>query len=304
MDRFREMETFSAVVEAGSFVGAADRLRISKSVASRIVQELEGRLGGRLLQRTTRRLALTEAGRSYYQRCRQILDELAEAEGAVGMAREKVFGVLRVSVPTTFGIMHLAPLWGNFLERYPQLRLDLSLLDRQVDLIGEGYDLAIRIAPGQEDSSLVARKLAGTRIVICAAPHYLETHGTPQSPADMAQHAFIGYSYQPGGDVWTVQSHEAVAGIRTRPRLWANNGDTCRAAALQGLGIIAQPGFVIEEDLRTGRLIEILPGWQSEERGIYAVYPTRQYLSGKVRALIDYLAEAFSNADWNHSAAG
>ena len=299
MDRFREMETFTAVVEEGSFVRAAEKLRISKSVVSRIVQDLEIRLEGKLLQRTTRRLALTAIGQSYYQRCRQILDELVEAESAVGMDREKAFGLLKVSVPTTFGIRHLAPLWGDFLLRYPQVRLDIALLDRQVDLIGEGYDLAIRIASRQNDSSLVSRKLASSRIILCAAPRYLEQHGTPQALDDLQEHDFIGYSYLSTGDVWKLKSASSVEGIKTQPRLRANNGDTCRAAALQGLGIIAQPGFVIEEDLRDGRLVEILPDWQPEERGIYAVYPTRQYLSGKVRALIDYLEEAFRHVSWN-----
>lgn len=299
MDRFREMETFIAVVEAGSFVRAAEKLRISKSVVSRIIQDLEARLGGKLLQRTTRRLALTEVGQSYFQRCKQMLDELVEVEGAVGMDREKAFGLLKINVPTTFGIKHLAPLWGDFLLQYPQVRLDISLLDRQVDLIGEGYDFAIRIVSRQEDSSLVAKKLASSRIIMCASPRYLDQHGTPRSLNDLEAHAFIGYSYLATGDVWKLKSASSVEGIKTQPRLRANNGDTCRAAALQGLGIIAQPGFVIEEDLKNGRLVEVLPDWQAEERGIYAVYPTRQYLSGKVRALIDYLEEAFRHVSWN-----
>jgi len=299
MDRFREMETFIAVVETGSFVAAAGKLRISKSVASRIVQELEVRLGGRLLQRTTRRLALTDAGRAYYQRCRQIIDELAEVEETVRMDREKAFGLLKISAPLTFGMMHLAGLWGGFLKRHPQVQLDVELLDRRVDLIGEGYDMAIRIAAQQEDSSLVAYKLASSRMVTCASPEYLAQKGVPKTLSDIERHDFIGYSYLPTRDFWKFKSRNEEEGIKTNPRLRVNNGDTCRAAALEGLGIVVLPTFIVGEDLLAGRLIEILPDWQAEERGIYAVYPTRQHLSGKVRALIDFLAEAFKNASWN-----
>lgn len=301
MDRFREMETFMAVVEAGSFVTAAENLRISKSAASRIIQDLEGRLGGRLLNRTTRRLSLTDVGQAYYQRCQHILEELAVAEGAVGKDREAVLGVLKVSAPLTFGTMHLAQHWGEFLKRHPLVELDLALLDRRVDLVGEGYDLAIRIVPQQEDSSLVSRKLASTRMVICAAPKYLETYGAPQSLDDLSRHELIGYSYLPTGDIWKFESSGTVEGVRVNPRLRVNNGDTCRAVALQGLGITVQPTFIVNEDLAAGTLVEILPQWHAEERGIYAVYPTRQHLSGKVRALVDYLADKFKDAAWNSS---
>lgn len=299
MDRFREMETFTAVVDAGSFVQAAEKLRISKSVASRIVQDLEDRLGGRLLHRTTRRLSTTDAGQAYYQRCKQILDDIAEVESVVSMDSMHVSGTLKVSVPLTFGTMHLAEHWGAFMREYPEVRLDISLLDRQVDLVGEGYDLAIRIIPRPEDSSLVARKLASSRIIMCASPDYLQEYGTPQTLEDVSKHEFIGYSYAPTGDTLRLSSQGHDEGIKMRPRLRVNNGDTCRAAALHGLGIIAQPTFIVGEDLRAGRLVEVLPEWHVEERGVYAVYPTRQHLSGKVRALVDYLAKVFKGAAWN-----
>lgn len=302
MDRYREMETFMAVVEAGSFVAAADKLRISKSVASRIIQDLESRLGGRLLNRTTRRLSLTDVGQVYYQRCKHILEEVEVAENTVGKDREAVIGVLKVSAPLTFGTLHLAQHWGEFLKQHPLLELDVTLLDRRVDLVGEGYDMAIRIAPQQEDSSLVSRKLASTRMVICAAPQYLEKYGAPRDLDDISRYDFIGYSYLPTGDVWKLKSGRTSEGIKTRPRLRANNGDTCRAAALQGLGITVQPNFIVNKDLASGKLVEILPEWQVEERGIYAVYPTRQHLSGKVRALVDYLAGKFKYEKWNSQA--
>ncbi|SHI58814.1 DNA-binding transcriptional regulator, LysR family [Malonomonas rubra DSM 5091] len=299
MDRFREMETFMAVVDAGSFVAAAEKMRISKSVVSRVIQELEARLGGRLLNRTTRRLSLTDVGQAYYQRCKHILEEVEVAENAVGKDRETVIGILKVSAPLTFGTLHLAQHWGAFLKRHPLLELDINLLDRRVDLVGEGYDLAIRIVPQQEDSSLVSRKLASSRMVTCAAPEYLEKYGTPQTLNELSRHELIGYSYLPTGDVWKFSSSGTSEGIRINPRLRVNNGDTCRAIALQGLGITVQPSFIVQEDLMQGRLVEILPEWQVEERGIYAVYPTRQHLSGKVRALVDYLADKFKDATWN-----
>ena len=299
MDRFRELETFVAVVESGSFVKAAEKLLISKSVASRIVQDLEERLAGRLLQRTTRRLSLTDAGQAYYERCKQILDELAEADGAVGMSSTKAVGLLKVSVPLTFGAMHLAGHWGRFLQLHPQVNLDVSMSDRHVDLIGEGYDLAIRITFQQLDSSLVTRKLASSRVVMSAAREYLDRAGTPESWEDLARHEFIGYSYLSTGDTWKLASSEQHKGLRTHPRLRVDNGDTCRLAALSGLGIILQPTFIIGADLQAGKLIEILPEWHSDEVSIYAVYPARKHLSGKVRALVDYLTEAFKTAEWN-----
>ena len=302
MDRFREMETFITVAESGSFVRAAEKLRISKSVASRIVADLEGRLGGRLLQRTTRQLSLTEAGQAYYERCKQILSEIREADDAVGMFSSKVLGLLRVNAPLTFGTMHLARIWGEFLHRYPQVKLDVTLMDRRVDLVSEGYDLAIRITAQPQDSTLITRKLAASRVVMCASPDYLEKHGTPQSLAEMAAHEFIGYSYWTAGDTLKMESEDTLKGIKVDPRLRVNNGDTCRAAALAGLGIIFQPTFIVGQDLTAGKLVEILTDWHAEEVGVYAIYPVRRHLSGKVRALVDFLADAFKSSPWNNLA--
>ncbi len=299
MDRFREIETYVAVVEAGSFVKAAERLRISKSVASRIISDLEERLGGRLLQRTTRQLSLTEAGEAYYQRCLQIIDELQEADGVVSMHSSNAVGLLKVNAPLTFGTLHLARYWGEFLHRNPQLNLDITLMDRFVDLVSEGFDMAIRVSTQLQTSSLITRKLASSRVVLCASPEYLEKNGIPKTPEEMAGHDFVGYSYWLAGNNLKLSSEDRVEGIKIHPRLRVNNGDTCRAAALDGLGIIFQPTFIVGEDLKTGSLIEILPEWHSEEAGIYAVYPVRKHLSGKVRALVDYLVEVFKDAPWN-----
>jgi len=299
MDRFRELETFVSVVETGSFVRAAEQLRISKSAASRIVSDLEERLGGRLLQRTTRQLSLTEAGQAYFERCKQLLAEISEADDAVASLSSQVVGLLKVNAPLTFGTLHLAPLWGEFLKRYPQVRLDVSLNDRIVDLVSEGFDLAVRITSQLQDSSLISRKLASSRIVMCASPDYLDQRGTPQSLAELATHDFIGYSYWASGDTIHLESGELHEGIKVSPRLRVNNGDTCRAAALAGLGIIFQPTFIVGQDLLSGELVEILEEWHTGEVGVYAVYPVRRHLSGKVRVMVDFLAAAFQGMPWN-----
>ncbi len=297
MDRFREMEAFIAVVETGSFVKAADRLHISKTATSRLVQDVEARLGVRLLHRTTRRLSLTEAGRDYFTRGKQVLADLEEAEGMVSLAADKAAGLLRVNAPVSFGIQHLAPLWGAFMASHAEIEVDVTLNDRVVDLLEEGYDMAVRIAR-LPDSTLVFRRLATTRLVLCASPGYLARHGRPNTLADLARHQVIGYSYAPSGDTLTLYANKVAQSVLTRPRFHANNGDTCRAAALEDQGIVLQPDFLVGRDIVEGRLIRLLPDLQGDEIGIYAVYPSRKHLSGKVRALVEFLLEAFAKPDW------
>lgn len=297
MDRFRELEAFVAVVDSGSFVQAARLLRSSKTAVSRLVQDLETRLGAGLLHRTTRRLSLTEAGRDYLLRARQILADLEEADGAVSSITGRVAGLLRVNAPLSFGVLHLAPLWGSFLAFHPDLELDVILNDRVVDLLDEGCDVAIRIAH-LADSTLVSRRLASTRLVLCASPGYLAAHGTPTTLADLARHRVIGYSLAPMGDTLTLQAADGPRSVRTRPHFHANNGDTCRAAALDHQGFVLEPDFLVGEDLAAGRLVRVLPELQGDEVGIYAVYPTRKHLSGKVRALVDFLSAAFAQPPW------
>jgi DNA-binding transcriptional LysR family regulator len=297
VDRFRELEAFIAVVEAGSFVKAAQALRSSTTAVSRLVQDLETRLGGRLLQRTTRRLSLTEAGRDYWLRAKEILADLAEADGAVSAVTGRAAGLLQVSAPVSFGVLHLAPLWGTFLALHPEVALDVTLNDRLVDLVEEGFDVAIRIAQ-MADSSLVSRRLASNRLVLCASPGYLAAHGIPASLAD---HRVISYRAEPLGDTLTLWASDGPRSIRTRSRFHTNNGDTCRAAALDHQGIVLQPDFLIGPDLAAGRLVRLLPELQGDDIGIYAVYPTRQHVSGKVRALVEFLATAFAQPSWGQA---
>ncbi len=293
MDRFLEMQTFNAVVDAGSFVKAAEALHMSKAAVSRYVVDIETRLGVRLLHRTTRRLSLTEEGQVFYGRSKELLADLAEAEDEITSRSDAASGLLRINAPFTFGILHLAPLWGAFMALHPKVTLDVTLADRLVDLVDEGYDVAIRIAT-LESSTLVSKRLATTRMVLCASPKYLARRGTPQHPSELARHSVISYSYWSTKDEWRFEGPKGPVSIKTDPCMHTNSGDTCRAAALADQGVILQPTFLVDKNLADGSLIELMPQYRSLELGIYAVYPTRKHVSAKVRALIEFLAAHFA----------
>lgn len=295
MDRFLEMQSFQAVVDAGSFVGAADALGVSKAAVSRHVVELENRLGIRLLHRTTRRVSLTPEGQTFYERSKDLLAELEAAEQEATSRSDAVRGLLRINAPFTFGILHLAPLWGRFRAQHPQLTLDVTLADRLVDLVEEGYDMAVRIA-ALPSSSLVSRRLAATTMAVCASPGYLQRHSTPLHPADLVQHQVIAYSYMATKDEWRFNGPHGPVSVRTRPWMHTNNGDTCRAAALADQGIILQPRFLVGDDLAARRLVELMPEYRVPEVGIYAVYPSRKHVPAKVRVMIDFLAGQLAEA--------
>ncbi len=215
MDKFQQMRVFAAVVDAGSFVGAAAAIELSKAAVSRHVQELEARLGVRLLQRTTRRLSLTDEGRAFHARCKDLLANVDEAEAEITVRAGEASGLLKINVPVSFGNLRLAPLWGAFLERNPKVTLDIVLADRMVDLVEEGFDMAVRIAR-LPDSSLVSRQLASTQLIVCASPAYLARHGTPQHPADLAHHAVVAYSLFSMGDSWQFDGPNGPASIKVR----------------------------------------------------------------------------------------
>jgi len=295
MDRLLEMQTFCAVVEAGSFVAASDALGMSRAAVSRYLGELESRLGIRLLHRTTRRLSLTGEGEVFYVRCRELLAGVEEAEAEITSRSDVARGLLRINAPVSFGISHLAPLWGEFHARYPDVALSIDLSDRLVDIVEEGFDLAIRIATLQ-NSTLVSRRITSTRLIACASPGYLSAQGTPEAPADLASHRIIGYSNFTTGNDWPFEGPEGATSVRVRPWMQANNGETCCAAAVAGQGVVLQPGFLVQKDLEAGRLVELMPEYRSTELGVYAVYPTRKFVTPKVRALVDYLVSAFPEA--------
>lgn len=297
MDQFTELRAFVEVVRAGAFVKAADALGVSKTAVSRQVSDLEKRLRVRLLNRTTRRLSLTEEGQRFHEHARTLLSDLEAAEADVMTRAREVTGLLRITAPLSFGIEHLAPLWPGFRELHPEATLDVTLSDRVVDLVDEGYDLAIRIAR-LPDSTLVSRQLAQTRMVLCAAPAYLQRHGTPRHPEELAAHRTLSYSYWSTGDEWRFEGPDGPASARVRPWMHTNNGDTCRVAALAGSGIILQPAFLVAEDLRSKKLVELMPQFRAAELGVYAVYPSRRYLLPRVRAMVDFLADRFRDPPW------
>ena len=297
MDRFQEMRVFAAVVDAGSFVGASDAIEMSKPAVSRYVRDLEARLGVRLLQRTTRKLSLTDEGTVFYARCKDLLANVEEAEAEITSRTGEASGLLKVNVPVSFGILHLAPLWAEFMARHPKVTLEITLSDRVVDLVDEGFDVAVRIAR-LLSSSLVSRKIASTSMVVCASPVYLEKHGTPAHPADLADHAVLAYSLFAAGDNWEFEGPQGKVMVKVAPRMHSNSGDTCRAAALKHQGIIFQPSFLVGDDLKSGALVQLLPEYLSIALGVYAVYPTRKHLSPKVRLLIDYLIESARQLGW------
>jgi DNA-binding transcriptional LysR family regulator len=297
MDRFQEMRAFVAVVNAGSFVRAADTLSLSKTAISRLVAELESRLGTRLLQRTTRKLSLTQEGEVFHERCKGLLDGVEEAEAELTAHTGEVIGQLRVNVPVTFGLLQLASLWPGFMATHPKVMLEVTLADRLVDLVDEGYDLAVRIAR-LPSSSLISRQLASTRMVLCASHEYLHRRGAPAHPSDLAGHSVITYTLLAMGDRWEFEGPEGAVDVKVLPRMRTNSGDTCCAAAVGHQGIVLQPSFLVGEHLASGALVEVLPGYRSIELGIYAMYPSRKHLTPKVRALVDFLVQAFRTPGW------
>ncbi len=292
MDRLSGMETFVRVVEAGSFIAAADRLGISAAMVSRYVQNLEERLGTRLLNRTTRRIGLTEAGAAYFERCQQVLRDIEEMDLSVAREVQQPRGVLRVNAPVVFGTRHLSRFLAEYEQRFPKVAIDLSLTDRFVDLVEEGADVAVRIGTLTE-SSLVARRLCPIRLVLCASPDYLEQHGTPRTPEDLAKHNCLGYSYTRGGAEWELIGPDGPIIVPIRGSLRANHGETLCQAAIDGLGLALQPTFLAGEALAKGLLQPVLLGYQPREISAYAIFLSRKFLSAKVRTFVDFLAEKF-----------
>ncbi len=304
MDRLRAFEVFVTVVSRGSFTRAADALDTSPANVTRYVNELEAHLGTRLLNRTSRKLSLTEGGETLYARSKSILDDVAETEGLVSSASVEPRGRLRINAPVSFGILHLAPLWPEFMRKYPRVELDVSLIDRVVDIVEEGYDLAIRISRAGSTSH-AARKLATSRNILCASPAYLARYGYPAAPADLVEHRCIGYAYAATGNEWQLIDRERKThAVKVNYHMHTNNGDTARAAALAGQGVIWQPTFLIGNDLSAGTLIQLLPDYRLPDIDVLALYPSRRHLSAKIRAVVDFLVDAFGGVPpWDRTEA-
>ncbi len=301
MDRFHSIAAFVRVVEAGSFAGAAERLGVSVSSVSRQVSELEAHLGARLLNRTTRRLSLTEPGRAFHERSVQLLADLEEAEASAGAGTVTPRGTLRVSCGVSFGVSYVAPAMGAFMARYPALRLDVELSDRVVDLVDEGFDAAVRVGAigGQ---NLVARKVGATRLVCCASPSYIARHGEPRTPEDLARHACLLYQYAPQRDTWSFTDRQGrERKVRVSGPFNSNNGAFLAALARDGIGIANEPDFIVGPDLRDGRLVPVLCNFKPVTSGIHVVYASRRHLSAKVRAFAEFMAQRFADPRWAES---
>ncbi len=281
---------FVRVAELGSFVRASESLRLSKAAVSKQVSALERHLGARLLQRTTRQLSLTEAGQNYLRHAQAAVAAARAAQDAVADTQTVARGRLRVTTPMTFGLLHIAPWVGGFLEAYPQVDLDLQFDDRCRDVVLEGLDVALRIAAQLDASSLVARRMGGTRVLLCAAPEYLDRHGRPSHPSQLHAHACLHFSLTPLGRAWELKRDEETVRIALTARLEANSSIALRAAALSGAGLVRIPEFAVADDIASGRLEAVLPEWRFADLGIYAVMARRVYVPAKVRVFLDYLA--------------
>jgi DNA-binding transcriptional LysR family regulator len=275
MDRLAAMQAFVHVVEAGSFVRGAEKLGASTSSTSRLIADLETHLGARLLNRTTRKLSLTETGQAYYERCIQLLADIDEAE-------------------TVASAQPIAPALAEFSRQHPQVSFDVTVADRVIDLVDEGFDLAVRIgAPGSEQ--LVARRLGATQLVACASPAYLDRRGAPRTPAELAQHSALTYAYVSTPFLWTFSDGEGrLHEVRVAGPLHANSGELLLAAAVAGMGIVFEPDFVVAPHLARGVLTRVLEDFAGPRLDVWAVYPSRRHLSAKVRAFVTFLGEVFA----------
>ena len=293
MDKFESMRAFTQVVVSGGFAAAARVMGLSRSAVNKLVIGLESELGVQLLHRSTRVVSPTETGLAFYERCVEILASLEEAESSVMQLHGEPRGRLRVNAPMSFGTMHLAPALADFLVQYPALQLQLTLNDRFIDPIEEGFDVTVRIAEPQQTASLIVHSLAPAQRVLCAAPTYLENHGIPSHPDELHHHSCLHYGQLAVEDQWTLIGADREYTISVTGVLCSNNGEVLRDAAVRGLGITLLPRFIVGQELQQGRLQIVLPDYHSSELSIYVIYPVNRHLSTKVRLLVDFLQERF-----------
>ncbi|MGB3200707.1 MAG: LysR substrate-binding domain-containing protein [Nodosilinea sp.] len=290
MDKLESIRAFTQVVESGGFAAAARKMDLSRSAVNKLVINLEEHLQTQLLHRTTRKVTPTDAGRAYYDRCLAILADLEEAELALTRLQQEPRGSLRINAPMTFGTLHLAPLIVEFMARFPDLQVELVLNDRRIDPIEEGFDLTIRLAAEPPGAGLIAHTLAHCPLVLCAAPAYLHQQGIPNHPDELMHHHCLYYGHRAQHNSWTLVGSEPHTVTISGP-LCCNNGEVLRAAALAGLGIAMLPDFIVEQDLKEGRLRPVLADYPPPAINIYALYPVNRHLSAKVTRLVEFLAE-------------
>lgn len=295
MDRLTSMSIFVRVVTLGGFAAAAREADISATMVAKHIQALEARLGSRLLNRTTRHQRLTEVGEVYYQRCRKLLSEVDAADSTVSQLRAAPRGTLRVAAPVTFGTRRLIPALADYLRQFPDVNVDLSLNDRVIDLIDEGFEVAIRVGH-LKDSQLIARALHPYNSVLCASPEYLRRRGRPKTPEDLHEHDCLGFSFSGIRGRWRLVQAEEDQTVMFTPRLRANNGEGLRQAALAGVGIVMQPEVLLGDDIKEKRLVRILPAWQVPSRPLHVVYVRDRQMTPKLQCFIDFVAARFKAA--------
>ncbi|WP_305909933.1 LysR family transcriptional regulator [Methylomarinum sp. Ch1-1] len=290
MDKLTSMNVFVRVAKAGSFAGAARDLGISRAMATKHIMQLESELNTRLFNRTTRSISLTEVGQSYLERCQQVLLDVEEMEAAVTHLQREPRGVLKISAPPVIGATNIAPALTEYLKGYPDLSVEMVLKGGQVDLIDEGVDIAIYLGP-ISDTSLVARKLASSSLVVCGSPSYLEEHGTPEDPEDLEKHSCLINWAIPPRNKWRFKGILGEREVTVTGRMQANMGDPIRVAAVNGLGLVMLPKYIVGRDIEKGKLVPIMEDYAIAPLDIHAVYPHRKYLSAKVRSFVDFIQE-------------
>jgi len=301
MNEFSQIKTFVTLVECHSISKAAEKMDVAVSAVSRRLKELESNLGVQLIQRTTRKMHLTEAGDRFYQRSVRLLEDFEEAKQEASNTATALSGTLKIATPLSFGVAHLAPAIAAFMHLHPQIKIDLDMSDRRIDLVEEGLDLAIRIGT-LEDSSLIARKLASVRHVVCASPDFLNCYGRPETPQDLSEMPALCYGNlsQPG--TWHYRDkNNSPAYVKVPMRMRATNGDALVEAAVAGLGILCEPSFIVHGAVERGLLTPVLTGYQWYAMNIYAVYPQTRHMPARVRAFIEFLASHFGGTPyWEH----
>ncbi len=298
MDRLQSMRVFAKVVEQGNFARAAQALEMSNAVVTRYVADLEEHLGTRLLNRTTRRLSLTETGQAYLERVLQILQEIDDADAIASAHSKTPSGTLRIYSHLAFGQLQLAQLLPEYARRYPQVTLDVTLSDRTLDLVEDSFDVGIFTDLQKFDAGMIARQLGISQVLLCASPEYVRGHGAPQSPAEISQHACLNFSYEQLRHHWPMRdSSGKVVHIPVTGKVVSNNGALLRDCALAGMGLVLRPSFALGDDLAAGRLLRLLPEQPLGQLAVSMVYPSRRLLSAKVRAFVEFITERFPHPD-------
>lgn len=299
MDKLESMQAFVEVVNHSGFAAAGRHLGLSRSVVNKLVAQLEADLGVQLLQRTTRKVSPTDTGRAFYERCVNILAEVSNAERSVTQLQIEPKGTLRINAPMSFGTMHLAKAIAHFMQRYPDIQVQLTLSDRFIDLIEEGFDVTLRIAEPNADETLTTHKIAPISRVICAAPSYLKTHGTPKHPADLRHHDCLKYGHLATNNHWQlVDKAGKQTNVRLRCRGYSNNGEVLRESAIAGAGIALLPTFIVGQALRSGQLVQILSDYCAPAIAAHLCYASNRHLSTKIQRLTAFLQDWFKEPKW------